>query len=86
MAEHLLALVYLTRGYTDFAEDDDFQNAADLAETVISSGEYKLIDSFADLMDPDNQENDEIIFSLQWTTDLTYNDDGNDKHTQLKFF
>jgi starch-binding outer membrane protein, SusD/RagB family len=86
MAEHLLALVYLTRGYTDFAGSDDFKNAAALAETVISSGVYSLVDSYANLMSEDNQINDEVIFSIQWTTDLTYNGDGNDKHTQLKFY
>jgi hypothetical protein len=41
-AEALLCNVYLTRGYQSFGSTDDFQKAADFANTIINSGYYQL--------------------------------------------
>ncbi|WP_319268667.1 RagB/SusD family nutrient uptake outer membrane protein [uncultured Draconibacterium sp.] len=84
-AQHLLAKVYLTLGYTSSGTAADFTTAAQLAETVISSGEYNLLNSFAEVFDIDNQENDEIIWSAQFSTDNLFNGDGNDQYQLFKF-
>jgi starch-binding outer membrane protein, SusD/RagB family len=49
-AQHLLAKVYLTRGYKTYGEGNaDFQKALDLAQAVITSGRYPLSPVYADL-------------------------------------
>ena len=78
-ARHLLALVHLTRGHAmDSAAD--FETAADLAETVIGSGPYALLEDFADVFDIGNQQNAEVIWSVQYTPDERLNGDGNNAH------
>lgn len=64
--KHLLSVVYLTRGYKTFASSTDFAKSAQLAEEVISNGNYTLLSSFADVFKADNQKNKEIIFSIQY--------------------
>jgi len=54
--KHLLSLVYLTRGYKTFASSTDFAKSAQLAEEVISNGNYTLLSSFADVFKADNQK------------------------------
>jgi hypothetical protein len=65
-AKHLLSLVYLTKGYKSFGTSTDFTKAAQLAEEVLSAGNYTLLNSFADVFKSDNQKNKEIIFSVQY--------------------
>ena len=65
-ANHLLALVYLTRGYKSYAVSDDFSKAASLADGVITSGNYSLQSTFSDVFARDNETNNEIIFSIQY--------------------
>lgn len=65
-SKHLLALVHLTRGYKNFGNADDFVHAAKLAEEVIAGGVYSLQPTFAAVFDPENQQNREIIFSVQY--------------------
>lgn len=65
-ANHLLALVYLTRGYKSFADPNDFSKAASLADGVINGGTYSLQDTFSEVFDRNNETNDEIIFSIQY--------------------
>ena len=51
-AQHMLAKVYLTRAYRDWNSGNkqaDFQQALDLANTVINSGAYSLSPIYADL-------------------------------------
>ena len=49
-AQHLLAKVYLTRGYKAYGQgQQDFQRALDMAKTVINSGTYQLTPVYADL-------------------------------------
>ena len=84
-AQHLLAKVYLTRGYNSYASSDDFTKAAQLAESIISSGEYRLLDTFAEVFDYDNQKNDEIIFSVQFSPNQLFNGEGNNQYQLFKF-
>jgi hypothetical protein len=80
-AQHLLAKVYLTRGYKSYGGGNaDFQLAATNAESVINSGTYTLKPKYADLFDPtinNFQVNPEIIFSVQYSTNTTTNGAGN---------
>lgn len=78
-AQHLLAEVYLTRAYTSFAASDDFNTAAALAEEAIGSYDIRS-QSFAQVFDISNQENDEVLFAVQWGTGATPEDQGNNKH------
>ena len=65
-AKHLLALVYLTKGYKSFGSNEDFTASAKLAEEVIGAGTYTLLPTFAAVFDPKNQQNKEILFSVQY--------------------
>lgn len=82
-AQHLLAKVYLTRGYKSYAAADDFQQAATLADAVINSGTYQLKPNYSDLFDPSIagfQVNNEVIFSVQYSTNALTNGAGNSLH------
>ncbi len=79
-AGHLLAKVYLTRGYLEFGQSTDFQKAADLAEDVIGSGEYRLLDTYAEVFEQGNEVNDEIIFAVQYSDNVAANEDGSNAH------
>ncbi|WP_262249783.1 RagB/SusD family nutrient uptake outer membrane protein [Parapedobacter soli] len=70
-AKTLLANVYLTRG--SMAKRDgvgdgltDFQKAAQLAKDVITTNHYSLCQYFPDAFIPENKNNDEIIFDVQY--------------------
>ncbi len=70
-AKTLLAKVYLTRG--SMAKRDgigdglsDFQLAAQLANEVIASNRYALCPYFPDAFIPENKNNSEIIFDVQF--------------------
>jgi len=80
-AQHLLAKVYLTRGYKSYGGGQaDFQLAATTAEAVINSGTYSLKTKYADLFDPsiaNFQVNPEVIFSVQYSTNAATNGAGN---------
>lgn len=80
-AQHLLAKVYLTRGYRAFAGSDDFERAASNATAVINSGQYELLDTFEDVFRQGNEENNEILFSVQYSANTVLNGDGNDAHS-----
>lgn len=83
-AAHLLAKAYLTRGSAvndqRGQQPTDMDNALKYAKMVIESGQYELLDDFADLWDINNQGNKEVIFSVQFTTDPVYRDKGNSFH------
>ncbi|MFB2119110.1 RagB/SusD family nutrient uptake outer membrane protein [Parapedobacter sp. 2B3] len=79
-AQHLLAKVYLTRGYRDFAGSDDFAKAASLAAEVINSDQYQLLDTFGEVFRQGNEENNEIVFAVQYSANTVLNGDGNDAH------
>src|SRR6266705_2577572 len=87
-AQHLLAKVYLTRiRDADSAADEvakrqagDFANAADYAQRVINSGQYALLPRFKDVFDFANERNQEVIWSIQFTTDPLTTGTGNSGH------
>src|SRR5690606_41216717 len=54
----LLAKVYLTMG--------DYANARSYAEKVIDEGTFGLLDNYGDLFRPQNNNNKESIFAIQW--------------------
>ncbi len=65
-ATALLAKVYLTRAASSAAQGSDKTDALASCNAVISSGFYNLRAVFADLFDPDKENNDEHIFSIQF--------------------
>jgi hypothetical protein len=74
-AKHLLALVYLTRGWSAAAQTTDFQSAYDTATDLINNaGTYNagLLPDFADVFKDNNENNKEVLFNVQYSTDLTY--------------
>jgi hypothetical protein len=75
-ARHLLALLYLTRGYKSFGGTTDFERAAQLAEELISSSYYALLPTFAEVFQPGNDLNREIIFAVQYGAQPGYNGNG----------
>lgn len=61
---HLLAKVYLTRGYEDFASTTDFEMAASYADAAINGQPLSV--PFKDIFAYENDANEEIIFSIQY--------------------
>lgn len=78
-AQHLLAEVYLTRAYKSYGENSDFQTAADLAIEAIGSYDIKS-QTYAEVFDYNNQENDEVLFAAQWGAEGLTADKNNNKH------
>lgn len=73
-AKHLRALVYLTRGYQDYADPNDFQNAYNDAVDVINNSGYQLLWSdYADVHRQSNEVNDEIIFPISFSAGTGWN-------------
>ncbi|ARK13710.1 RagB/SusD family nutrient uptake outer membrane protein [Fibrella sp. ES10-3-2-2] len=69
-AEHLLARVYLTRATSSSKAADDYAKAATLAQNVINNYGFKLLPDFASVFAQGAGEiNDEVIFSVQYTSD-----------------
>ena len=64
--EHLLSLVYLSRGYTSFAGADDFKKAEEYASNVIENPSYNLLPNFENVFKPGNEDNREIVFAIQF--------------------
>ncbi len=62
--QHLLAKVYLTRGYESFGAPSDFDTAASFADAAIAG--QGLNQSYEELWAPDNDLNEEVIFSVQY--------------------
>lgn len=83
-AKHMLALVLLTRGHRDFAQSDDFSRAATLAEEVINNYDHRLLDDFEDVFDHDNEQNAEVLWSIQYVQDPLLNGPGNQSHVHYR--
>lgn len=83
-AEHMLSLTLLTRGYKDFAESDDFSRAVTLADNVINNYDHVLLDDFADVFDHDNEQNAEVLWSVQYTDDPLLSGGGNQSHLHYR--
>ncbi len=72
-AQFLLGKVLLTRGYKDFGQASDFSEAEVLFTNVIEDYTFALVASHKELWDQDNQLNSEIIWAIQFTTDVILN-------------
>jgi hypothetical protein len=89
-SEHLLARVYLTRATTDAAGSDDYQQAANLAETVIDDYNFELLDDFGDVHAVGNEQNAEVIWAVQFSENTLANvsadgKNGNSSHLYFNF-
>lgn len=72
-AKHLRALVYLTRGYQPYADANDFTNAYNDAADVINNSGYSLVSDFAQVHRQANETNNEILFSIGFSTTANNN-------------
>lgn len=75
-ALHLLAKVYLTRGWSEAAQTNDFQKAYDVAmELIDNKATYgvNLLADYADVHKEGNEYNAETLFLVNWNDNLTYN-------------
>ncbi|MEZ4883904.1 MAG: RagB/SusD family nutrient uptake outer membrane protein [Chitinophagales bacterium] len=76
-AYHTLAKVYLARAYSEAAQSSDYQNALDAAQHLINNaGSYgvALLSDFADVHREGNDDNAEILFSVQRNGDPNFTD------------
>ncbi len=76
---HFLGKVHLTRGYEAFSAEDDFAVAARYADAAIAG--QGLTISFEELFYPGNEENEEVLFSVQYSRASLQNP-LNDGHSQ----
>jgi starch-binding outer membrane protein, SusD/RagB family len=92
-AQHHLALVYLTRAYKSYAEAGDFSNAADIAVDIINNSDRVLLDDYQQIyniadaegrLSHTNEQNAEIIFSVQYDIDPLLNGEGNRTHLYFR--
>jgi len=74
-AQHLMGMALLTRGWLTNSTQD-FVDAEKYFTDVIGSGTYSLVPSHAELWDQSKQNNKEIIFSVQNSTDVLLNSGG----------
>lgn len=66
-AKMLLAKAYLCRGYEACAQANDFQQAYNLAnELITSNGANALAVKYEDIFNYKNEINNEILWSVQW--------------------
>ena len=72
-AQFLLGKVYLTRGYQSFAQSTDFASSETLFTNVIADYGFNLVASHKDLWDQSKQLNTEVIWAIQYSTDLILN-------------
>lgn len=72
-AQFLLGQAYLTRGYQPFAQGSDFASAEALLSNVIDDYNFALVASHEDLWNQDKQINSEVIWAIQYSTDLILN-------------
>ncbi|WP_298238572.1 RagB/SusD family nutrient uptake outer membrane protein [uncultured Algibacter sp.] len=71
-AQHLLADVYLTKAYKSFGTSTDYDMAASLAEQAIGGYDIRS-QTYAQVFDFGNQENAEVLFSVQYGSEGTDN-------------
>lgn len=83
-AKHMLALVLLTRGYQDYAKSDDFERAASLASSVINDYDHSLLETTKKVFDHDNEQNAEVLWSVQYSQDPLVNGPGNRSHVMFR--
>ena len=81
----LLGKLYLTRAYKPYAESTDFDSAAVAFENVINNSGYTLLPDFASVFDENNQNNNEIIWAIQYGSDKNYYGSGNPQQSLFGF-
>jgi len=88
-AKHLLAKVYLTRGYSKAKQADDFSNAFNMAKSLIDDAPsigMGLLQDFGQVYAPGNEQNKEVLWSVQHTTSTAYNGGGGTTDNSLCYF
>lgn len=92
-AQHGLALVYLTRAYQSFGQATDFGDAVDLADAVIANSNHGLLDDYQEIYNiadnnghlvHSNEQNKEILWSIQYDIDPLKNGEGNRTHVYFR--
>ena len=92
-AQHGLALVYLTRAYQPFGQASDFSDAADLAVEVINNSGHELLEDYQEIYNiadanghllHTNEQNNEILWSIQYDIDPLKNSEGNRTHVYFR--
>lgn len=76
-AEAFLARIYLTRGNN--------QLASNYAAKVIKNYSFKLLTNYADLWNITNQRNSEVIWALNYSTNLSFNDKSGSNNGHMIF-
>ncbi|THU34054.1 RagB/SusD family nutrient uptake outer membrane protein [Niastella caeni] len=79
-AKHLLAKVYLTRAGSSAKKSDDYQNAYNTAVDLINSRAslgLNLVADFGKVFAEGNEDNEEVIWTVQHTANLAYNGPNN---------
>jgi hypothetical protein len=80
-AEHLLARVYLTKATSEAKATDDYAKALQYAKNVINNYAFKLLPDYAKVFEQGAGEiNDEVVWSVQYTSDPITNSTGNNAH------
>lgn len=82
--QHLLAQVYLTKGYETFGNNSDFVKAASYADNAIAG--QSLNQSFEYIWKPGNEMNEEVLFSVQYSDKSNSSDPINSGHAQSSYF
>ena len=65
-------------GYT---KQQCYNETITLCKSLINDYNYRLLDDYASIFDVNNQINDEVIWSIQYTSDLVYNGMDTDEDT-----
>ncbi len=79
-AKHVLAKVYLTRAGSSAKKSDDYQNAFNTAKDLINSSAslgLSLLPDFGKIFNEGNEENNEVIWTVQHTPNIAYNGPNN---------
>ena len=79
-AQHVLAKVYLTKGGSLASEPSDYTNAYTIAKNLIdnrASFGLTLLPDFAKVFEEGNEANNEVIWSVQHTSNLAFNGPNN---------
>jgi hypothetical protein len=79
-AKHVLAKVYLTRAGSAAKKADDYQNAYNTAVDIINNKAslgLNLVPDFSKVFAEGNEENEEVLWSIQHTANLAYNGPNN---------
>lgn len=77
VAMHVLAKVYLTRGWSDDSQPNDFSNAFNTAKKLIDERNMynlHLEEDFANVNKQQNEHGPEVLWTIEHTKDLIFNE------------